>query len=45
MKKALSAMLAIVMIITVVGAMPFEASAGLYEFLNWGDKKSVVDFR
>ncbi len=45
MKKALSAMLAIVMIITVVGAMPFEASAGLYEFLDWGDKKSVVDFR
>ncbi len=45
MKKALSTILAIVMIITIVGAMPFEASAGLYEFLNWGDKKSVVDFR
>ena len=35
-------MLAIVMIITVVGAMTFEASAGMYEFLNWGDSKAVV---
>ncbi len=34
-------MLAIVMIITVVGAMPFEASAGMYEFLNQGKHPPV----
>ena len=44
MKKALSAMLALVMIVTIIGAMPFEASAGMFEALNWGAKKGVADF-
>ncbi len=42
MKKALSVLLSLIMIISVFAALPLEANAGLYEFLNCGDSKAII---
>jgi len=45
MKKALSVILSLIMVMTVFAALPLEASAGMFEFLNWGIDKDVVEIK